>query len=49
LVFDAESEADIDRRLAEDPWAHGDQLRIVSIEPWKILVGTEWFSPAVTR
>jgi hypothetical protein len=28
-------------RLADDPWARSHQLRIVSIEPWKILVGIE--------
>jgi uncharacterized protein YciI len=32
-VFDADSEATIRDRLAEDPWA-GDLLTIESVEPW---------------
>jgi uncharacterized protein YciI len=37
LVVDAESEAAIRARLAEDPW-HGDggMLRIDSIRPWSV-------------
>ncbi|HYT51751.1 MAG TPA: YciI family protein [Gaiellaceae bacterium] len=41
LIVDADSEAAIHRRLADDPWATTGQLRTVSIEPWKILVGAE--------
>ena len=41
LIVDADSEAAIHRRLADDPWAATGQLRTVSIEPWKILVGPE--------
>lgn len=48
LIVDADSEAEIHRRLADDPWALTDQLRIVSIEPWKILVGAERLTSAVT-
>ena len=48
LIVNADSEAEIHRRLADDPWALTDQLRIVSIEPWKILVGAERLSSAVT-
>jgi uncharacterized protein YciI len=44
LIFDADSEAAIHRRLADDPWAATGQLRTVSIEPWKILVGAERLS-----
>jgi uncharacterized protein YciI len=44
LIVDADSEAAIHRRLAEDPWAATGQLRTVSIEPWKILVGAERLS-----
>jgi uncharacterized protein YciI len=44
LIFDAESEAAIHHRLADDPWAATGQLRTVSIEPWKILVGAERLS-----
>ncbi len=41
LIVDAESEAEIHRRLTDDPWASTEQLRTVSIEPWKLLVGAE--------
>ena len=41
LIVDAVGEAAIHRRLADDPWAATGQLRTVSIEPWKILVGAE--------
>jgi len=41
LIVNAESEAEIHNRLADDPWTLADQLGIVNIEPWKILVGTE--------
>jgi uncharacterized protein YciI len=48
LIVDADSEAEIHRRLADDPWVLTEQLRIVSIEPWKVLVGAERLSSAVT-
>jgi uncharacterized protein YciI len=35
LVVDADSEAAIRARLADDPWA-GDLLRIETIRPWSI-------------
>jgi uncharacterized protein YciI len=41
LIVNAESEAEVERRLADDPWAPTEQLLTVSIEPWKILVGAE--------
>ena len=41
LIFDAENEAEIARRLADDPWAVANQLVTMSIEPWQILVGAE--------
>jgi uncharacterized protein YciI len=44
LVIDAESEAEINRRLADDPWASTEQLVITSIEPWGILVGAQRLS-----
>jgi uncharacterized protein YciI len=33
MVFDAESEAAIHARLADDPWGE-DMLTTVSVEPW---------------
>jgi uncharacterized protein YciI len=44
LIVDADSEAAIHRRLADDPWAPTGQLGTVSVEPWKILVGAERLS-----
>jgi uncharacterized protein YciI len=44
LVIDAESEAEINRRLADDPWASTGQLVIASIESWGILVGAQRLS-----
>jgi uncharacterized protein YciI len=44
LIVDADSEAAIHRRLADDPWAGTGQLRTANIEPWKILVGAERLS-----
>ena len=41
LIVNAESQAEIHNRLADDPWTLADQLGIVNIEPWKILVGSE--------
>jgi uncharacterized protein YciI len=39
LIVNAESEAEIHRRLADDPWVPTKQLLTVSIEPWEIFVG----------
>jgi uncharacterized protein YciI len=44
LIVDADSEAAIHRRIADDPWAATGRLRTVSIEAWKILVGAERLS-----
>jgi uncharacterized protein YciI len=44
-IVDAESDAEIHRRLADDPWAPTGQLVTVGIEPWKILVGAERLPP----
>jgi len=46
LIVDADSEAEIHRRLADDPWAPTEQLVTVSIASWKILVGADRLSPA---
>jgi uncharacterized protein YciI len=47
LVIDAESEAEIIRRLADDPWTSAGQLVITSIEPWNIIVGAQRLSASV--
>jgi uncharacterized protein len=41
LVLDAEDEAAIHARLGDDPWARGERLRVVTVEPWTVLVGAE--------
>jgi uncharacterized protein YciI len=41
LIIDAESEAHIKQRLADDPWAIAGRLQITSVEPWSIFVGAE--------
>jgi uncharacterized protein YciI len=48
LIVDAESEADIHRRLADDPWVPTEQILTTSVEPWKILVGAERLPSAQT-
>jgi len=48
LIVDADSEAEIQSRLADDPWLLSDQLRTVSIEPWNVFVGAEKL-PAASR
>jgi uncharacterized protein YciI len=40
LIVNADSEGEIHRRLADDPWEQ-EQLITVSVEPWKILVSAE--------
>jgi uncharacterized protein YciI len=44
LVVQADGEAEVHVRLAEDPWVSSGQLRIVSVESWKLLVGEERLS-----
>jgi uncharacterized protein YciI len=46
LIVNADNEAEIHRRLADDPWVPTDQLHTVSIEPWNIFVGTKRLSAA---
>jgi uncharacterized protein YciI len=48
LVIDAETEGEIKRRLADDPWARTEQLAITSVEPWTIFVGAERLHSART-
>lgn len=44
LIFDADSEAAIRSRLADDPWAAGRQLVTRAVDPWAILAGSERLS-----
>jgi len=48
LIVDADSEHEIHRQLADDPWVQTRQLVTVSVEPWKVLVGAERL-PSVQR
>lgn len=38
-IVDGPNEAAVIERLAEDVWHRNGQLRIVSIQPWTVLVG----------
>lgn len=40
LVIRAESAADIERRLAVDPWVRNGLLVLKSVAPWQIRLGT---------
>ncbi len=44
LIADADSETDIERRLADDPWELTQQLVTTSVEPWILFVGAERLS-----
>jgi uncharacterized protein YciI len=46
LIVSADSEAEIHRRLADDPWTSTQQLQITSIEPWDIFVGAQRLTSA---
>jgi uncharacterized protein YciI len=39
LIADADSEPDIHRRLADDPWERTNRVVTTTVEPWKLLVG----------
>lgn len=41
LIVDVADAAEVYDRLADDPWARAELLRIVSVEPWMLLIGAE--------
>jgi uncharacterized protein YciI len=41
VIVDAHDDAEVRRRLVDDPWTHDDHLVITSVEPWTLLVGAE--------
>jgi uncharacterized protein YciI len=41
VIVNADSETEIQRRLADDPWTISERLKITSVEPWNVLVGTQ--------
>jgi uncharacterized protein YciI len=47
LITDAQSEAEIQHRLAHDPWTLSERLQITSIEPWNLFVGAQRLAAAV--
>jgi uncharacterized protein YciI len=48
LLVNAGSEAEIRRRLQEDPWTRMELLRIRSIEPWRQLTGPDLVAAAAS-
>ena len=44
LIAEADSETDIERRLADDPWVLTQRLVTTSVEPWNLFVGAERLS-----
>ena len=47
VILDAVDEAEIHRRLANDPWTLSQHLVIVSVESWNLFVGAERLARAV--
>ena len=41
LIVSADSEVEIERRLADDPWTISERLKITSIQRWNVFVGAE--------
>jgi uncharacterized protein YciI len=41
LIVSAETEEEVHRRLADDPWTRTHRLAVASVEPWTIFVGSE--------
>ena len=46
LIADAPTEADVHRRLADDPWEVAQRVVTTTIEPWQLFVGAHQVSPA---
>jgi uncharacterized protein YciI len=46
LIVSAGSEAEIRRRLADDPWTVAGLLKITGIEPWNAFVGADLLTSA---
>jgi uncharacterized protein YciI len=44
LVVDARNDAEIRKRLADDPWTVSGHLELTSVEPWNVFVGAERLS-----
>ena len=48
LLLNARNEAEIRRRLEDDPWTHMELLRVTSVEPWEQLTGPDLLGAAAT-
>jgi len=48
LIADAPTEADVRRRLADDPWEIAETVVTATIEPWSLFVGTQRLTAAQT-
>jgi len=46
LIAEAPGEADITRRLADDPWEATQRLVTSTVEPWNLLVGAHQLTTA---
>jgi uncharacterized protein YciI len=46
LILNAQSEAEIRRRLEDDPWTRMELLRVASIVPWERLTGPDLVAAA---
>lgn len=49
LAVEAPGEAAVRDRLAADPWAAGDLLRVGSVEPWALWLDSRAPAAGVTR
>jgi uncharacterized protein YciI len=49
LIIDAESEADVHDRLADDPWAQIQRLVTTTVDPWIPIVGADRLTASQTR
>ncbi len=49
LIVSSDSEAEIQRRLADDPWTTSRRLKVASIESWNVFVGAERLTSAHLR
>src|SRR5690349_4565827 len=46
LIVGAETEVEIRRRLAYDPWTISERLEIATIEPWNVFAGADRLAAA---
>jgi uncharacterized protein YciI len=49
LIADAPTEADIHRRLADDPWELTQRIVTTSVEPWNLFVAVQRLTGAQSR